>query len=221
MPFRRFRLLLVVAAVLAFAGSSAAYLHFGRAHASDDEYAGKFDPYLHRPDGGTLADPINLIFRGGDAATVAAVVQQVLGWQPVQGGGMTFIDGGQARPTAYQFGLDLGWGNRLHLRIETVTKTNAQTYVLAGVHRDDMTGCGHVGGAFNAARATVVRAFVAQDYAVTRIHLKNTEPGPQCNGSMTAGDGNAVVIDLGSSTPPAQSPLLPAGKLLPPINFGK
>lgn len=220
MALRRLRLPLLAIAALMLAGLLAIHAHLGHAHASDNEFAGKFDLYIHRSTSGAAADPVNLIFRSNNAGTVASTVAKVLGWNFVPGSGMSFIDAGATRPTTWQLGLDLGWGNRLHLRIESVTRADGQSYVLAAVHHDDMTGCGHIGGRFDDARFAVVHAFVAQGYVVTRLPMKNTEPGAQCNGSRTAGDGTIAVIDLSSGTPPAQPPLIPAGKLLPPIYIG-
>jgi hypothetical protein len=191
---------------------------FRSVRASESEPFGEFDPYLHRPQTGAPADPINLIFRNGTADEAANVALRVLGWTEVQGGGMTFIDADHARPTRWQIGADLGWGARYHMRIED--KGVEANYVLAGVHRDDTTGCGHIGHYFDEARDLVARAFVAAGYTVTYVRLHNTTPGIQCDGSKTAGDGVAAVVDLASSTPPAHSPALPVGHLLPRVNFG-
>lgn len=190
---------------------------FRAARASESEPFGEFDPYLHRPQSGAQADPINLIFRNGSADEALHTALQVLGWTEVQGGDMTFIDAGHTRPTRWQIGADLGWGARYHMRIED--KGAEANYVLAGVHRDDTTGCGHIGHYFDEARDLVARAFAAMGYTVTYVRLHNTTPGIQCDGSKTAGDGVAAVVDLASSTPPAHSPPLPVGHLLPPLNF--
>lgn len=181
----------------------------GFAHATDDGAAGRFDPYLHRVDG-QIADPVNLIFRGS-VVQAAAAVQQVLGWQPVQGSAMTFFDRGQRLPTAAQFGHDLGGGSRYHIRLEAVRTANGRVYVLAGVHRDDMTACGHVGHVFNTARDLTASAFAGAGYRVASVRLGNTEPGRQCDGTLSAGDGTASLIDLGQ--PPQTR--LSGGPLLP------
>lgn len=220
MSLRRVRPVVLLAALVLLVSSLAVRTHFRTASASDSDLAGRFDPYLHRPGTGDLADPVNLVFRGGTPQQAAQAVEQVLGWTVTQGGDMTFTDAGQLHPTAVQIGSDLGWGARLHMRIEGATSADGQGYVLAGVHRDDMYGCGHIGHYFSEARDTVARGFAADGYTVTYLPLKNTAPGPQCNGTQTAGDGVAAIIDLASSTPPAQPPVLPAGHLLPPINLG-
>ena len=221
MSLRRARPVLVVAALTLLVCTLAAHPRFHTARASDSDLMGRFDPYLHRPDTGALADPVNLIFRDGTPEQAAQAVQQVLGWGVTTGGDMTFTDGGHLHPTAVQIGSDLGWGARLHMRIEGATSADGSGYVLAGVHRDDMYGCGHIGHYFDEARDTVARTFIANGYNVTYLSLKNTTACPQCNGTMTAGDGVAAVIDLASSTPPAQAPVLPAGHLLPPVELGK
>lgn len=155
----------------------------------------EFNPYIHRLNG-PAADPVNLIFYGADANAVAAAVHRVLGWTAVEGSPMTFTDEGVTRPMRWQFGQQLSRSARLHVRIEDLRATDSQDYVLAAVHRDDTAPCGHVGGAFDRERERVAKAFGAAGYAVTPVWLGNTAPGPQCDGSFTAGDGNAVVIDL-------------------------
>lgn len=184
-------------------------------HAADGDTTVRFDPYLHRTTG-ELADPVNLIFRGGDANLAADAVTRVLGWPLTRGSEMTFDDRGATRPTAVQFGHDLGAGSRLHIRIEAVEKVDGQTYVLAGVHRDDTMPCGHVGLAFNKARDLVAHSFAALGYSVSSEQLQNSLPGHQCDGRLTSGDGKAAVIDLGSRRMPAAAPIIPAGGLLAP-----
>jgi hypothetical protein len=154
-----------------------------------------FDPYVHRTNG-PLADPINLIFYGADPDSVAATLHKVLGWPVTDGSPMIFVDHGAVRPTRWQLGQDLGRGNRWHIRIESVSADDGQDYVLAAVHYDKATACGHVGGQFNSARRRVVRALADAGYTVHAISLDNTEPGPQCDGTSTAGDGTVAVIDL-------------------------
>ncbi len=188
---RRTLLVIAVVGALALTCTTAARL----ALAGDRDRPG-FDPYLHRTSG-ALADPVNLIFRGSLPA-VEAAVPLVLGWQPVQGSDMVFYDRGEHLHTAAQFGLNLPGGSRFHLRLEAVTDERGQVYVLAGVHRDDMTACGHVGRAFDAARDLVAGQFARAGYAVARTALGNTAPGRQCDGSFTAGDGSAAIIDLSS-----------------------
>lgn len=162
-----------------------------------------FDPYIHRLDG-AVADPVNLIFLGADADAVAATVHRVLGWSVVDGSPMQFVNGGVQRETLWHLGQDLDRATRLHLRIENVSAAERQGYVIAAVHRDDAAACGHVGGAFNAARGRVAGAFAAFGYPVSAIWLGNTDPGPQCDGSFTQGDGAAVVIDLTNRHLPAR-----------------
>ncbi len=176
--------------LLAVGGAAAARL----ALADEPSEFDSFNPYLHRTTG-ELADPINIIFRG-DLAAARVAIPNVLGWKPVAGSEMMFIDYGTSRPTAAQFGLDLGGGSRYHIRLEAVEQQNGQTYVLAGVHRDDLVACGHVGRAFDLARELVASTFDQAGYATSRLSLKNIEPGRQCDGSFTFGDGSAVVIDL-------------------------
>jgi hypothetical protein len=175
-------LLLLFAASLGFAG------------AADNSVPGQFDPYLHRTSG-ELADPVNLIFRG-TMEQAAAAVPRVLGWQSVQGSEMVFYDHGAHFATGPQFGFDIGGGSRYHIRLEAVQDDDGQTYVLSGVHRDDSVACGHVGRAFDRMRDLVASAFTDAGYPVTTLHLGNSDPGRQCDGSFTFGDGTAAMIDL-------------------------
>jgi hypothetical protein len=197
---RRFVAIALVG-VLAVTCTTAARLAFAGDRDSD---AFAFDPYLHRSSG-ALADPVNLIFRG-TLGQAEQAVPWVLGWQPVQGSMMVFYDHDEHLRTGAQFGLNLPGGSRFHLRLEAVTDAHGASYVLAGVHRDDLTACGHVGRAFNTARDLVAGQFAQAGYTVTREYLGNTTPGRQCDGSFTAGDGSAAVIDLASGVQPAPAP---------------
>lgn len=180
-------LVLLVATLIATAGFT---------HANDSGLPGAFDAYIHRANSGAAADPINLIFRGASADAVRQSAEQTLGWTVVAGSPMDFIDGGQVRTSGWQLGYDLGQGSRYHMRIETVSAVDGQRYVLAAVHRDDTVACGHVGRAFDRAREVVAHAYATAGYAVSTVWLGNTTSGPQCDGSRTAGDGSAVIIDL-------------------------
>lgn len=153
------------------------------------------DLYLHRMNG-AMADPVNVIFKGGNAATAAAAVQRVLRWKPASGSELQFWQQGQPAQTSTQLALDLGHGNRFHIRIEDAYTPNAAGEVLAGVHMDIRRTCGHIGGSFDDARDLVAHGFSSAGYPVTMISLGNTLPGRQCNGDMTGGDGWAAVIDL-------------------------
>lgn len=209
--WRRLPWWLGVFALLAFVASTAAlitvHMASGVTRASGLEVPTNFDPYVHRPDG-RPADPINLIFLGADADKAATAFQAVLGWPAINANGMTFIDQGQSRPTARQFGLDLGGGSRFHVRIEADPAASAPIppdpaapghYALAAVHRDDSVSCGHIGEAFDDVRNMVGEAFARAGYSVTRMPLGNTTPGQQCDGSFSAGDGIVLIIDLGGS----------------------
>jgi hypothetical protein len=156
-----------------------------------------FDPYIQR-DGGAPADPINLIFYGADASEASDAVHAILGWPVTQGSPMNFLDRGRLRPTAWQMGFDLGGGARYHLRIEDLTPTDAQPYVLAAVHHDVAAACGHVGTDFDQQRIRVAQAFRADGYPVQVLDVGNTDAGPQCDGSFTHGDGKVALIDLSS-----------------------
>ena len=180
-------LALLVATLVATAGFS---------HANDSGLPGVFDPYIHRASSGAAADPINLIFRGASADTVLHSAEQTLDWTPVAGSPMDFLDASHTRASGWQLGYDLGQGSRYHMRIEAVSTLDGQSYVLAAVHRDDTVACGHVGRAFDRAREVVAQAYVAAGYTVSTVWLGNTTPGPQCDGSRTAGDGSAVIINL-------------------------
>ncbi len=197
MKVRRRLVAIALVSVLAVTCTTAARLAF----AGDRDDSSSFDPYLHRPSG-VLADPVNLIFRGSLGQAEQAV-PQVLGWQPVQGSMMVFYDHGQRLQTGAQFGLNLPGGSRFHLRLEAVTGLHGASYVLAGVHRDDLTACGHVGRAFDAARDLVAGQFTQAGYTVSREYLGNTTPSRQCDGSFSAGDGGAVLVDLTSGAHPA------------------
>lgn len=155
----------------------------------------QFDPYIHRVDGAP-ADPINLIFYGADADAVAAAVHRVLGWPVADGSPMLFVDQGITFKTAWQLAQPVSRSARFHLRIEAVGAAANQDYVLAAVHRDDDAACGHVGTAFDETRQRVATGFANAGYSVSEVRLGNTNSGPQCDGSFTAGDGTAAVIDL-------------------------
>lgn len=155
------------------------------------------DGYLYRATG-ERADPVNLILWGVDTRTVVEAITRVLGWQPIEGSPMTFIDQGQPLLTTHHFGLPAGAGARLHLRLASPSHNGAETYVLAAVHRDDPAPCGHVGRAFNEARDLVAQAFAAAGYAVITVRRGNTDPGGHCDGSLTMGDGQIAVIRLGA-----------------------
>jgi hypothetical protein len=187
-------------------------------HAAHGSAPSRFDPYLHRTTG-ELADPVNLIFRGGDVDTVAQAVRRVLDWPQVQGSAMVFYDRGLTRDTAYQFGMDLGNGARQHLRLERIGTADGQPYVLAGVHRDDTLACGHVGHFFDQERDVVAGAFAAAGYHVTLRRLENTQPGPQCDGSFSAGDGTVAIIDLGDKPTTSLRAIAPVGGPFPPIDL--
>ncbi len=199
----------VLLAVCLLACACTAAVRLVRADEGDE--LDSFNPYLHRTTG-ELADPVNLIFRG-DLATTMVAVPAVLGWQPVAGSEMIFIDHDSTRATAAQFGLELGNGSRYHVRLEAVERQAGQTYVLAGVHRDDSVACGHVGRAFDLTRDLVAGSFEQAGYAASRLSLKNIESGRQCDGSFTFGDGTAVVIDL--SHRPAVAPASAPAKAAP------
>lgn len=154
-----------------------------------------FGPYIHRANS-AAADPVNLIFRGADPDTVSLLVQDLLGWQPIPGSAMTFLVEGKARGTRWQLGVDLPNGSRLHIRIQDVLAGDSQGYVLAAIHRDDTVPCGHVGRGFDETRDLVGEYFAAAGYAVHRVRLGNAHPGRHCDGSLTGGDGEALLIDL-------------------------
>ena len=190
MPLKPFRLIALVTGIFLAA--------FGFASATDPEpllVPVQFDHYIHR-DGGAPADPVNLVFLTSPGTDPTASVHHVLGWDVVQGSPMSFIDSGAQEPSRWQMGMDLSRSARWHLRIENKSATGSASYLLAAVHRDDTTSCGHVGTAFNAARSTVADAFASAGYPVTMIDLGNDQPGRQCDGSYTSGDGLAAVIDL-------------------------
>jgi hypothetical protein len=166
------------------------------AHAAPDvPLTNGFAPYLYRGNG-QPADPVNLLFRANDGKAVAQAVREVLGWLPVSSTPMNFIDEGRVRPTGWQFYLPLDAGARFHLRIEAVNPADGRDYVLAAVHHDLLADCGHLGTAFDDMREHVARAFAQVGYQVETTTLGNTQPGRQCNGSYTGGDGRLAVIDL-------------------------
>jgi hypothetical protein len=187
------------------------------AGAAEGDGQGQFDPYLHRTTGG-LADPVNLVFRG-TLDQAATNIVQVLGWQPVDGSQMLFLDHGAHFGTARQFGLDLGNGSRYHIRLEGVQTGDGQNYVLSGVHRDDTEACGHVGRAFSLARDVVGKAFEGSGFPVHQIALHNSLPGRQCDGSFTFGDGTADVIDLTSQPGAGPTAIRHARRIHLPLGF--
>jgi hypothetical protein len=168
-----------------------------RAHAeiSEAALAEGFTHYLYR-NNGQPADPINLMFRTGDGRSVAKAVRDVLGWVPVNSTPMDFRHASGTRPTGWQFNLPLEAGVRFHLRVEAVTPSDQRDYVLAAVHQDVPARCGHLGTSFDVMREHVAQAFAKAGYQVETITLDNTQPGRQCDGSYTAGDGRLTIIDL-------------------------
>jgi hypothetical protein len=161
----------------------------------------QFDQYIHRMNGAP-ADPINVIFLTTSSDIAAAEVHRVLGWDVVDGSPMTFIDNGANLPIASQMGVQFTRSSRWHMRIEQATRQGPGSYVLAAVHRDDDSACGHIGTAFDRGRRVVAAAFANAGYDVTTLRLGNSQPGIQCDGSYTSGDGTAVVIDLTKSARP-------------------
>lgn len=192
MGFRRsLQGLMVLAALVAPLASIAS--------AADRGVATRFDLYLHRANG-VAADPVNVIFENADPETAAELIPRVLGWRPTTGSELLFWHVGVPALATRQYALDLGHGSRFHLRVDRTAFDDAgHLAVLAGVHLDLMTGCGHVGQQFDAARDLVARGFAAAGYSVTRVQLSNAEPGRQCDGSFTSGDGSAIVVDLAAA----------------------
>jgi hypothetical protein len=182
---------MVAPAVLIFA----VFTIVGFVEARSRELPAGFELYVHRADG-TTADPINLVFRGTNSDGVAAAIARVMRWRFIVGSPMTFGDQGTDRPTAWQLGVDLGGGSRFHIRIESALPTDSPDFVLAAAHRDDSVPCGHVGRAFDETRDLIAQTFAAAGYRVTQLKLSNTQLGKHCDGSETAGDGLAVMIDL-------------------------
>jgi hypothetical protein len=154
-----------------------------------------FDPYIYRADG-SPADPVNLIFRGTNSDGVAATVAQVLGWRFIQGSPMSFHLEDTAQPTAWQLGVDLGGGSRLHMRIQSVQDESEPGFVLAAVHQDDTVPCGHIGAKFDKIRDMVAQQFADAGHRVTELKIGNTRTGRHCDGTENGGDGIAVIIDL-------------------------
>lgn len=159
-----------------------------------------FDPYLRRATD-ERADPINIVFWASSTQVVVEAVERVLGWRRVEGSKMVFLDRGQRRPTAFQFGLPLGAGSRYHLRIEEVEPGAGQLYVLAAVHRDEMAPCGHVGHGFDEARDLIAGAFAAAGYQVAIVDAGHTASGVHCDGSYTPSDGRVALIRLEDTAP--------------------
>src|SRR5690242_6735355 len=93
---------------------------FGFASATDPEppiMPLHFDQYIHR-ESGAAADPVNLVFIVSPDSDPAAQVHQILGWDPIQGSPMSFMDAGVLEPTQWQMGRDLNRGARWLMRIE-------------------------------------------------------------------------------------------------------
>ncbi len=154
-----------------------------------------FAPYIHRASS-AAADPVNLIFIGADPDTVSLLVQELLGWRLIPGSPMSFFIAGRARTTRWQLGADLPNGSRYHIRIQDVQAEDGQSYVLAAVHRDDTVACGHVGRGFDETRDLLGARFAEAGYPVHRVRLGNAHPGRHCDGSLTGGDGSALLVDL-------------------------
>lgn len=177
------------------AGHSPSFGASAHAATADSFASESFSPYLYRKNG-QAADPVNLVFRTNNGEAVAKAVRTVLGWQLINSTPMDFRDADITRPTGWQFALPLNAGVRFHLRIEAVTRADRRGYVLAAVHQDLPSECGHLGMGFDAMREQVAQAFAKAGYRVETVTLGNTEAGRQCNGTFTAGDGRVTIIDL-------------------------
>jgi hypothetical protein len=170
-------------------------------HTADASLVSRSDLYLHRS-GGAMADPVNLIFLHANGNEAEAAVERVLGWQPTSGSELLFWRAGEPALEPLQLGLNLGHGDRYHMRIEERPGGTVDE-VYAGVHHDVRAACGHLGREFDAMRDDVAARFAAAGYAVSQVDLGNTEPSRQCDGSFSSGDGVAAVIDLDSMPAPA------------------
>lgn len=193
------RLWWVVALALLVGGVGAAVMLLPhRASVRADTAAVNFDLYLRRVDG-RQADPVNVIFIGEtDATAIGLHLFAVMRWAPVRGSAMAFTDRGATRWTEIQVGAPLGGGMRQHMRIASGEAPSDAwgPYALAAVHRDVPVHCGHRGTDFDAMRDAVAMAMAEAGYQVTRHFLGNDGPVEHCDGSVTHGDGWAVVIDL-------------------------
>lgn len=201
------RFALLASALIAVIGTALAGPSSHQAAGADD-VAVDFGPYLHRPDG-RPADPVNVIFTGpGSSTAVAARVAAVMRWMPLAGGDMAFADRGATRWTEVQIGANRGNGYRSHLRLTTAVEPSVQwgPYVLGGIHDDVPVDCGHAGRSFDERRDELARAMAEAGYTVTRIWLGNDGEVEHCDGSISQGDGWAVVIDLRLPSDPTPTP---------------
>lgn len=195
MVWSRYRRWLVLAAVLPAVLASAVFTISGFVGAQTPDSPAGFDPYIHRPDGAS-ADPVNLIFRGKNSDGVAAEVASVMGWRFIQGSPMSFQYQNADQPTAWQLGVDLGDGSRLHMRIQTVPDEARPGFVLAAVHQDNSVSCGHIGVGFDKVRDMIAQQFANAGHHVSELRIGNTRTGRHCDGTENGGDGVAVIIDL-------------------------
>lgn len=160
--------------------------------------------YLTR-ETGEAADPVNIIVSGeADGADVAARLAQLLRWQPAQGSRMAFTSGATTLWTQAQLGAAMPGGARRHLRLAAAPMPSTEwgPITLAAAHRDVPVACGHAGRAFDEQRDEIAVTMQRAGFAVSWTWLGNNGPVRHCDGSVTRGDGWAIVIDLTSGPPP-------------------
>lgn len=189
-------------------------------HARAETPAIDFELYLRRTDG-RRADPVNLVFIGESNATAIALkLSSVMHWTPVAGSSMSFITHGETRWTEVQLGVNLGGGTRQHMRVAGADEVSETwgPYALAGVHLDVPVGCGHRGANFDELRDTVAKAMEQAGYQVSRRYLGNDGQVVHCDGSVTHGDGWAIVIDLRkeNASQPTPKPTPPPTPVITP-----
>lgn len=153
------------------------------------------------------ADPVNMTF-GGDHATASIAYQHVVhhtDWADNLGSTMYFYDHGAFRPDDIQIGSSCvywGCGSRYHVRFKQAADSMYPQYpyqywTLAAAHFEEFRWCGstplHVATDFNGPRDLLLQTLNNTDPYLHPFwgwaYDGNTDPSPQCDGSMPFGDG--------------------------------
>ena len=162
-----------------------------------DLHALLVNPYIARPTG-QRADPVNIIFLGSnDVEAVSRVLSEAFGWRDGGGGNMLFAQRGEPAVQDRQLTSQMENGRRFHIRLKAGQDTiHGWPYILAAIHADYNSACGHVGREFNTARDFLMVELVKRGFSLRTESWGNTEPARHCDGSDTAGDGTIAVFTL-------------------------
>ncbi len=159
-------------------------------------------PYIYRSQTFAQADPVNLVFYGNAYwGNVEAHLSHHMGWNFGGGDLMYFIDHGNFWPMDDQRASDQVWTpyNRYHMRLKQGFDADPYwgVYTQAAVHEDIVVlSCipesGHAGAQFNNLRDNVAGYFNLGDpygHPYQYFYEGNTNPSPQCDGTMPSSDG--------------------------------